>query len=96
MYIEAMENDELHGAYNAVAPLPVSNKKLIIEAAEKIRHKFYIPVHVPSFLLKLFLGKKSVEILKSATVSDKKIKLTGFTFLYPTIEVALDELTSSK
>jgi len=96
MYIEAIENDELHGAYNAVAPLPVSNKKLIIEAAEKIRHKFYIPVHVPSFLLKLFLGKKSVEILKSATVSDKKIKLTGFTFLYPTIEVALDELTSSK
>lgn len=96
MYIEAMENNELQGVYNAVAPAPVSNKKLIIEAAEKIRHKFYIPLHVPAFVLKLFLGKKSVEILKSATVCDKKIKLTGFTFLYPTIEAAIGELASSK
>ena len=94
MYIEAMKNNELHGAYNAVAPSPVSNKTLIIDAAEKIRHKFYIPVHVPSFALKLFLGKKSIEILKSATVSNKKIKLAGFTFLYPTIEAAVGELTS--
>lgn len=94
MYIEAMENNEVHGSYNAVAPAPVSNKQLIIEAAEKIRHKFYIPVHVPSFALKLFLGKKSMEILKSTTVCDKKIKSTGFTFLYPTIEAAIRELAN--
>ncbi|MEO8415158.1 MAG: TIGR01777 family oxidoreductase [Ginsengibacter sp.] len=92
MYVEAMENDSVRNVYNAVAPLPVTNKKLIIATAEKLRNKFYIPIHVPTFFLKLFLGQKSVEILKSATVSDKKIKLAGFTFLYPTIESALDEL----
>lgn len=93
MYIEAINNNEMNGAYNAVAPAPVTNKKLIIQTAEKLRHKFYVPIHVPTFALKLFLGKRSVEILKSSTVSDKKIKSTGFTFLYPTIEAALDDLT---
>lgn len=92
MYIEAIENIELNGVYNAVAPLPVSNKNLVLVIAEKLKNKFFIPVHVPIFLLKLFMGKRSVEILKSATVSSKKIKSMGFTFLYPTIESAIGEL----
>ena len=92
MYIEAMENKNLSGVYNAVAPVPVTNKKFILLTAEKLRNKFFIPIHVPTFFLKLFMGKRSIEILKSATVSDKKIKSTGFTFLYPTIESALDDL----
>jgi len=49
-------------------------------------------VHVPSFLLKLRFGNRSIEILKSATVSSKKITVAGFTFLYPTIDAALNEL----
>ena len=92
LYIEAIENKELNGVYNAVAPAPVTNKKLTIETAEKFRNKFYIPVHVPAFFLKLALGTRSTEILKSSTVSGKKIKTTGFTFLHPTIESALEEL----
>ena len=94
MYIDAMENRELNGVYNAVAPLPVSNKKLVLLIAEKLKNKFFIPVHVPIFLLKLVMGKRSVEILKSATVSDKKIKSTGFTLLYPTVESAIEELSN--
>lgn len=93
MYIEAMENKELSGSYNAVAPMPVTNKKLILQIAEIIKNKFYIPIHVPGFLLKIMMGQRGIEILKSTTVSDKKIKATGFTFLYPTIDAALIELT---
>ena len=95
MYIYGMENRELNGSYNAVAPIPVTNKKLILHIAETIRHKFFIPIHVPQFLLRIMMGQRSIEILKSATVSDKKIKETGFTFLYPTVEAALDELTGN-
>lgn len=96
MYIDAMQNEAVSGVYNAVAPAPVSNKKLTLEIAEKNRHKFFIPVHVPAFFLKLFFGKKSIEILKSATVSNKKIKSTGFTFLYPTIDSAIAALTDNR
>lgn len=95
MYCEAIENVYLSGSYNAVAPHPVSQKTLILALAERLRNKFYIPIHVPSFLLKLLYGKRSIEILKSTTVSCKKIKTTGFTFLYPTIDAAIDELIRS-
>jgi uncharacterized protein (TIGR01777 family) len=95
MYSEAIENPYLYGSYNAVAPNPVTQKELILTLGEKMRNKFFIPVYVPSFILKLVFGKRSIEILKSATVSDKKIKTTGFTFLYPSIESAIEELIAN-
>ena len=61
-----------------------------------MRNKFFIPIYVPDFALKLILGKRSVEVLKSTTVSNKKIKATGFTFLYPSIEAAIEELVANK
>jgi uncharacterized protein (TIGR01777 family) len=93
MYCDAIENNYLHGSYNAVAPEPVSQKKFMITLGEKMRNRFFTPIHIPVFILKLFLGKRSMEILKSATVSNKKMKAAAFTFLYPTLQAALDELT---
>ena len=81
----------MHGAYNAVAPTPVSNRELILQLA-KSRKKFYIPVPVPAFVLKLMLGEMSIEILKSATVSATKVQQAGFTFYYPSIKGATDKL----
>ncbi|MBA2250760.1 MAG: TIGR01777 family protein [Chitinophagaceae bacterium] len=89
MFLYAIEN-EISGSFNAVAPEPVTNKKLTLTLAGKLRKQFYIPVHVPQFILKLMLGQRSIEILKSATVSCEKIKKEGFIFLYPSIEAALD------
>lgn len=92
MYSEAIENQYLNGSYNAAAPKPVTQKELILTLGQKMRHRFFIPVYVPRFILKLVFGKRSIEILKSATVSNKKIKATGFTFLYPSVESAIEDL----
>ena len=92
LFIEGIENEQLAGTYNAVAPLPVSNKELTIELAHQIKGKFYIPLHVPKFILKIMMGERSIEILKSTTVNCEKIKKTGFTFLYPSIKAALHQL----
>ena len=92
MFIYAIENAELQGAYNAVAPHPVTNKQLTIALARQMRGNFYIPVYVPSFVLKIVMGEMSIEVLKSATVSAHKIQLARFDFQYPTIESALEEL----
>ncbi|RFM26198.1 TIGR01777 family oxidoreductase [Deminuibacter soli] len=92
IYIHAIENAQLQGAYNGVAPAPLTNKQLMLMLAKKLRGNFYIPIHVPAFVLKTMLGEMSVEILKSCTVSAAKIKSTGFTFLYPSAEAALEEL----
>ncbi|MBV9963392.1 MAG: DUF1731 domain-containing protein, partial [Parafilimonas sp.] len=89
----AIEHENISGIYNAVAPQPVSNKKLILTLAKQMHNKFFIPVYIPSFILKLMLGEMCVEILKSTTVDDNKIVNAGFEFLYPTIESALKNLT---
>lgn len=92
MFMYAIENKEMNGAYNAVAPCPVTNKQLILALAEKMRGNFYIPVHAPSFVLKIMLGEMSIEVLKSATVSPAKIQAAGFDFSYPQISDALEQL----
>ena len=91
-YIFALENETLVGSYNSVAPKPVDNKTMTLAIAKTIKGTFYIPVHVPQFVLTVMLGDRSVEILKSATVSTEKIKQAGFAFLYPTIEAAIKQI----
>lgn len=92
MYIHALENARVHGVYNAVAPGPVTNKQLTLALAQQMHGRFYIPIHVPSIILKMVLGEMSIEVLKSSTVSCDKIKKTGFTFLYTTVEMALAQI----
>ena len=92
LFIHAIENENLQGSYNAVAPQPVTNKKMTLALAKVMRGKFYIPIHVPVFILKIMMGQRSIEVLKSATVSSKKILDTGFKFGYNSIESALNQL----
>jgi NAD dependent epimerase/dehydratase family enzyme len=92
MFILALENRELNGVYNAVAPNPVTNRQLVMQLAKKICGRFFLPVYVPAFVLKIMLGEMSIEVLKSATVSARKILQTGFVFSYPEIESAIDDL----
>jgi uncharacterized protein len=92
LFLYAVKTEALRGAYNAVAPTPVTNKELTITLAEKMKGRFFVPIPVPSFALKIILGEMSVEVLKSATVSCEKIRTAGFSFLYPMIDSALDNL----
>ena len=87
----AIETPSLVGIYNAVAPEPISNKKLVLAIAKKT-YPIYLPVYVPSFALKIILGEMSIEVLKSAKVSAQKIQAAGFVFDFPTVEEALTDL----
>ncbi|MFY7899358.1 MAG: TIGR01777 family oxidoreductase, partial [Chitinophagaceae bacterium] len=78
MFLFAIEHQSVQGVFNAVAPKPVTNKLLTETLATIMKGKFYIPIYVPSFMLKIILGEMSIEVLKSATVSSKKIVLAGF------------------
>ncbi|MBC7829434.1 MAG: TIGR01777 family protein [Chitinophagaceae bacterium] len=92
LIVYAIENDKIEGVYNAVAPNPVTNKNLTLHLAQRMRGKSFIAVHVPSWVLSTMLGGMSTEVLKSATVSAEKMQQTGFQFLYPQIDAALNEL----
>jgi len=96
MFIAAIENENLQGSYNAVAPNPVSNRMLTSVLAKAMKGNFYLPIHVPAFILKILMGQRSLEVLKSATVSSKKITDAGFTFNFKNIDTALADLTKTK
>ena len=87
----AIETPAVQGVYNAVAPNPVTNKKLVLTIA-KNTYPIYFPSFVPGFLLKIILGEMSIEVLKSAKVSAQKIQDAGFVFDYPNVEEAIIDL----
>jgi uncharacterized protein (TIGR01777 family) len=95
MYIEAMENSKYTGPINAVAPSSTSNSELTKKIAKQLNRKIILP-NIPSFVLKIILGKMSQIILKGNRVSCKKVMSLGFRYKYPTLDSALKQLLMSE
>jgi len=91
MILFSMTHKNVEGIFNAVAPVPVNNETLTLQIASKY-HSWHLKVFVPAWALKILLGEMSIEVLKSANVSSKKIQEQGFEFKYPTVASALDQL----
>jgi uncharacterized protein len=92
IYLEAMTNPKWSGIYNAVAPNPVTNRTFTLALAKKMKGSFFIQMPVPNFILRLMLGDRREEVLKSSNISANKLKETGFQFIYPTIDGAFQDL----
>lgn len=91
MYIYALENEDMNGAYNAVAPEVVNNKEFTKTIA-KVMDKFIILPNVPAFALKLILGEMSSIALEGSAISAQKIQDAGFQFKFPQLKFALKDL----
>jgi len=79
------------GIFNAVAPNPVTNKKLTKQIAQVLNKRLWLP-NVPDFILKILFGEMSMLVLKGQLVSSKKLEENGFKFQYFNIESALENL----
>ncbi|MCX8018950.1 MAG: TIGR01777 family oxidoreductase [Chitinophagaceae bacterium] len=91
LFLKCMEEEPFRGIYNAVSPHPVSQKEFMKKMAGK-KNRFSVLVPVPSFWLKILQGEMSTEILKSTTVSSRKLLESGFSFHYSDIDSALEDL----
>lgn len=92
MYISAIEMPEFSGVYNAVVPFSITYQRFIKTLAEKKFNNSYFKFPIPKSLLQLTLGDMANELIKSCLVSSKKILDTGFSFQYPRIKDAINDL----
>lgn len=91
MFIKAVEDEKMNGAFNAVGPHPVTNRELTKEIARALKKPLLLPF-IPGFVLKILLGEMAEIVLTGAKVSSEKIQQEGFTFQFKTVEAALQNL----
>jgi uncharacterized protein (TIGR01777 family) len=91
LYISSIEDGTFRGAYNAVAPESVTNKGFMQKLSGALRKPF-LPLYIPSFILKSVMGEMAVILLKGSRVSNDRIRQTGFEFLFSTLDKALEDI----
>lgn len=90
MFVKAVEDESMQGPYNATAGA-VTNRELTIAIAKALHKPLWLPA-VPGVALKLFLGEMADLVLSGSNVTSNKIRKTGFSFQFDTLEKALSNL----
>jgi hypothetical protein len=91
VYVKAVEDTDMSGAYNATASQHVSQKWMIDGIGKAIGRPVFLPP-VPGFLVKTVLGEMAAVITEGSRVSNQKLLDAGFEFKYPHLQPALDNL----
>lgn len=93
MFIKAVDDDQMHGAYNAVCDW-VTNESITKSIAKVLNKPLLLPP-VPGFIMKIIVGEMAMIVVNGSKVSSDKIRKTGFTFQYPELNEALRNLLLS-
>lgn len=95
MILYLFDRPELQGAFNATAPVPVSNGEFKILLSQYL--KTFVSLKIPSTLLSLMVGELADEVLITGQrVIPAKIQASGFKFIYPKLDDALIEIIGPK
>jgi uncharacterized protein (TIGR01777 family) len=86
----AIENESISGPFNVTAPNPEPMNDFGQILGEVLHRPHWIPV--PAFALKLALGEKSQLVLEGQQVMPEKLITNGFTFKYPHLKKALENI----
>jgi len=81
---------EISGPVNVCSPNPVRNKDLAKALGRAFHRPSFMPA--PGFMIKLVLGEFGSVILEGQRVIPKRLMDSGFTFQYPEIDKALQEI----
>lgn len=95
IYIKAIEDIEIKGVYNAVAPDYTTNARFMHRLARAMR-KIYIMPRVPEFVMRLVMGESADMVLGGSRVSSDKIQQMGFSFEYGKVDKAIRSVLREK
>ena len=91
MFLFALREERLQGAYNAVAPGQVTQAEFMRTLAEVLGKPFFLPP-VPAALVKWAFGEMAGMVLEGSRVAPQKIVEAGFAFRFPELRPALEHL----
>ncbi|WDF45787.1 TIGR01777 family oxidoreductase [Chryseobacterium sp. KACC 21268] len=91
IYVKAVEDVSMNGAYNASAPDFINNRELTKKIASHLDKKLWLP-NIPKFIIKTVLGEMSVLALEGSRISSNKIENAGFKFQYNNLDAALSDV----
>ena len=91
IYLKAIEDPVMKGAYNAAAPQHVTHEYFMHILARVMKLRI-LPCPVPAFVLRTVLGEMSDIILNGSRVSSEKILNSGYKFRYSILEDALHNI----
>ncbi|MFT4543168.1 MAG: hypothetical protein ACI835_005637 [Planctomycetota bacterium] len=87
----AIDDENLSGPVNAVAPSPVRNREFTRALAKQLRRPAIAPM--PALVARILFGRMANELLlASAQVQPAALLTQGFEFEYPKLESALEAL----
>lgn len=81
---------DLSGPINVTAPAPIQMKEFGKTLAEVLKRPHWMPT--PDFALRTVLGEKSILVLEGQKVLPERLEKEGFTFQFPTLERALEQI----
>lgn len=93
LILSAMENASLRGPVNATAPEPVTNADFTRILGSAVHRPAIFPV--PALALRLALGEMSQVLLDSQRVLPAAAQAAGFTFQFPQLRSALENLLAA-
>lgn len=91
MFIKGIEDKNMQGIYNGVAPNPATNKQFAYDLETAMGQKSII-LPAPAFGLRLAMGEMADVVLTSARVSSQKVEDQGFQFAFPELVPALKDV----
>ena len=87
----ALDQPDLEGPFNAVAPNPVPNTEFTKTLARVLHRPAFLPIPVP--ILRLALGELAEPLLLDSTrLTPSRLESTDFRFTHPKLEEALSSL----
>ena len=90
-----LSKHKITGIFNGVAPKPATVNTLF-DAMKRFATRYFITMHIPSFVIKMIVGEMAVEVLKSCIVRSDKIQQQGFAFTFPSTEEAIQNIMQRK
>lgn len=90
LIIYALTNPQVSGAVNATAPNPVTNEDFTLAFAKAVQRPAFLPV--PAAALLLVFGEGASVLLDGQKVLPHKASINQFSFQYPDIDSALQQI----